>query len=608
MDARASFDSTKRYLVDLMKEIEQGSIQLPDFQRSWVWDDDHVKSLLASISLFYPIGAIMLLEAGNPDVKFKPRPIEGVNLGGNREPAQLILDGQQRLTALYLAICSRQPVHTRDSRGNSIDRWYYFDMRKAIDPEVDREEAILSVPADRKIRDFRAEVVADYSTREREYEQLVFPVSEVFDYFDWMEGFDSCWDYDKDRMKLFRTFAREVLENFKLYQVPVIVLGQATPKEAVCQVFEKVNTAGVALTVFELLTATFAAEEYNLREDWEARLRRLRTKRVLHTIDSTHFLQAVTLLSTRAQRLRDLQAGKEPERARGISCKRKDVLRLSLQEYKAWADVAEKGLLRAARLLHSQCIFDERDIPYASQLVPLSAILGLLGERADNAGVREKLLRWFWCGVFGELYGGTTETRFARDLPEVLEWIDGGPEPSTVAEANFSPGRLLTLRTRNSAAYKGLYALLMRDGAVDLRTGERIIDATYFDEKIDIHHIFPQEWCRSHGIEPARCDSIVNKTALSGATNRSIGGRAPSEYLQRLQNATQRSEEQMDAVLATHLIDPSALRKDDFDSFFASRQARLLSRIAEAMGKPVLQAEAQEPDVVPTEYEEEDAA
>src|SRR5258708_1863782 len=121
-----TFDSTKRPLLDLLQEISAGQIQLPDFQRGWIWDDAHLCSLLASISMSYPIGAVMLLETGNNEVKFKPRPVEGVTLkSGKRLPEQLILDGQQRLTSLFQALKSGSVVKTRDNRGAEVERWYY---------------------------------------------------------------------------------------------------------------------------------------------------------------------------------------------------------------------------------------------------------------------------------------------------------------------------------------------------------------------------------------------------------------------------------------------------------------------------------------------------
>ena len=204
------------------------------------------------------------------------------------------------------------------------------------------------------------------------------------------------------------------------------------------------------------------------------------------------------------------------------------MLGLELREYERWADPLTEGFKAAARFLHSQHLYDARFLPYGSQLIPLAAILAVLGREWQPLHAREKLARWYWCGVLGELYGGSTETRFVRDLPDVLGWIrDNGPEPRTVYDAQFASARLLTLRTRRSAAYKGIYALLLREGARDWKTDEESSIQSYFDESIDIHHVFPQAWCRENKIDPGRCDSIVNKTPLTARTNRSIGRKAP---------------------------------------------------------------------------------
>src|SRR5690606_26160095 len=107
----------------------------------------------------------------------------------------------------------------------------------------------------------------------------------------------------------------------------------------------------------------------------------------------------------------------------------------------------------------------------------------------------------------------------------------------------------------------------------------------YVDDSIDIHHIFPQHWCRQNSVDLQRADSIVNKTALSARTNRLIGGRAPSKYLKTLQREFDIDEERMDEMLATHRIQPAALRANDFDAFFDARRAVLLVLIEDAMGK-----------------------
>ena len=245
-------------------------------------------------------------------------------------------------------------------------------------------------------------------------------------------------------------------------------------------------------------------------------------------------------------------------------------------------------------------------MPYRTQVTPLAAILAVLGDEADTDGVRAKLARWYWCGVFGELYGGSVETQFAKDVPEFLAWLDGGPEPSAIADGQLRSRAPLTLKTRNSAAYKGLYALLLKEGGLDFRSGETINQQSYFDDKIDIHHIFPQKWCRNNGIEPKRCDCIVNKTPLSAKTNRMIGGSAPSNYLGRIQKSAGITPTRMDAILESHVIAPAVLRSDDFLAFFKAREKALLDRVEAAMGKPIARDLVQPQVEDADDYEDEE--
>ena len=608
MSAITTFDSTKESLLDLLRSIRDGKTQLPDFQRGWVWDDEHIRSLLASISLSYPIGAVMMLQTGNPDVRFKPRLVEGVTLASIPEPERLILDGQQRLTSLFQSLFLGQAVTTRDVRGHQIKRWYYLDIDKALHPHGDRDDALVALPEDRITRNFRGEVLIDYSTNEKEYEMHLFPFAQIFDCSDWRTGYSAFWDYDRDKLKRFDAFEKEIVKRFEQYQIPLILLRKETPKEAVCQVFEKVNTGGVSLTVFELLTATYAADDFSLRDDWVIREKRLRKSAVLGNLQSDDFLQAITLLTTRHRRHESIHQGTSLDNAPGISCKRKDILRLNLDDYRAWADIVTSGFERAARFLYGQKIFSARDLPYRTQVTPLAAIFAVLGDKAESTGIVAKLARWYWSGVFGELYGGAIETRFAKDLPEVLDWVDGKSEPSTVLDANFVPMRLLTLRTRNSAAYKGIHALLMRDGCQDFRTGDPIEVQQYFDDRIDIHHIFPQDWCKQHGIDARRCDSIVNKTPLAARTNRIISNNAPSTYVQRLQRSTDIDDDRFDGILESHLIDPLAMRLDYFDDFFSAREQALLHRIEQAMGKPIARGLVLPENNEEINFEEEEAS
>jgi hypothetical protein len=586
----ASFDSTKTPLQELLTRADSGKLQLPDFQRGWVWDDDRIKSLLASVSVSFPIGAVMLLETGGEHIRFKPRPLAGTHERLRTvQPETLILDGQQRLTSLYQALMSQTIVETKDAKNKPIRRWYYIDMKKAVEAAVDREDALLSVPEDKRTKSFGGEITLDVTTPEREYAGDLFPVNRIFGSAEWRQAYNKHWNYAPEKIQLYDAFERDVIKRFEQYQIPLIELKKETPKEAVCLVFERVNTGGVALTVFELLTASFAADNFQLRDDWNAREKRLKEQHpVLRNLQSDDFLQAISLLVTQKRRRGAIAAGTTTDKAPGISCKRKDILKLEVGDWQTWADRVEAGFVRAARFLYGQKIFKARDLPYRTQLVPLAAIFVDLGKDGETEGARQKIARYYWCGVLGELYGGAIEGRFARDLPEVAAMVRGeAAEPITIQESSFQSNRLLTLRTRNSSAYKGLYALLMRDGGRDFRTGEPIEAQTFFDDKLDIHHIFPEKWCKTAGIAPGTYNSVINKTAISARTNRQIGGKAPSKYLLAVEKAAGVEPGRMDEILSSHRIAPALLRTDQFWEFYAARAETLLQRIESATGKSI---------------------
>lgn len=585
------FESPDYPLADLMKNVGNSKIQLPDFQREWKWDDDRIAGLLASISLGHPVGVLMMLEVGGTDVNFAATPLSGASTNATSVPERLLLDGQQRMTSCYQALASGRAVETSDGRKKRLSRWYYLDMAKALADPGDREEAIISVPEDRVVRaHFGRSIVLDLSTLDAECRAEMFPLSGVFD-----SAATNAWmvhylKLDQDgmpaRLERWNRFQQEVLANFTSYLVPVIVLTKETPKEAVCTVFEKVNTGGVPLDVFELLTATYASNNFRLKDDWRAREEQLRLRKVNATLESSDFLQVVTLLATHARKF--AWTGSDSDMP-GVSCKRKDILRLSLDEYRRWADAATEGFDWAATFLAQEGIFTAADIPYRTQLVPLAAIRATIGDEIENHGTIGRIRHWYWSGVLGEMYGGAVETRFARDLEQVVEWaINGGPPPGTVSAASFNSSRLLTLRTRNAAAYKGIYALLMREGCMDWQKHKPISLASFFDYRIDIHHIFPKTWCNKNDVDAARRESIVNKTAISFDTNRRIGGRPPSEYVSTLEKKVGIAAAQLDGILGSHAIDPACLRSDDFDKFFDDRRRRLLELIGIAMGKPAV--------------------
>lgn len=589
MIAPTSLDTN---LKQLLEDVNQGKIQLPEFQRNWTWDDNRIKGIIASLSQGYPMGAIMRLQYGNPDIQFKYRTIEGVH-ADDTVPDYLVLDGQQRLTSIYQAAYSQEPVKTKTEQDREIHRFYYLSMPKCLDENEDRVDAIYSIPEDRKVKEnFNRTITIDLSSREKEFEQKMFPLNVAYRIdlrTEWIMGYLDYYADDKDAREIFKSFNSRILNTITAYKLPVITLDKSTPREAVCKVFENVNTGGVPLTVFELVTAMFATHEFDLRADWNRCRKIIRgdgdslQTDLLYGIDETTFLTAVTLYTS----YMDKKAGK----AGAVSCKKKDVLSLKYDSYIAYRDAVLTGFQLARNfLLQYQCVFRKRDLPYTTQLIPLSVICAILGKsKCDSPNTIKILSQWYWCGIFGEMYGGANETRYANDVEDVINAVNGKENPARTINASFfSATRLLTLQTRNSAAYKGVMALLYQRKCRDFMNGITIDVINSMIESPDIHHIFPEAYCENVGIPRRRYNCIVNKTPLLSATNRCIGGKAPSIYTKSiLKKVDGLTEAELRERIESHFVDYDALVADDFDTYFVHRAEAVLGLIEEAMGKEI---------------------
>ena len=187
----------------------------------------------------------MTLDA-DAEIRFGTRPIAGV------EPSVFLLDGSS-VSPRVPSHASSGPVDT-----NTGKRWVLHRMLKATDDTTDREEAIFSVPENHKItQDFGRETVLDLSMREFEYKNHMMPTERLPTM---MTGCTTTKitgevvTYVIHTATLGCSGIPSGKASFNSYMLPVINLTKRTPKEAVCTVFEKVNTGGVVLTVFELVT------------------------------------------------------------------------------------------------------------------------------------------------------------------------------------------------------------------------------------------------------------------------------------------------------------------------------------------------------------------
>ncbi len=480
-----------------------------------------------------------------------------------------------------MCLRSGAAVSIRDRQTHRIQsRWYYIDIPAALNSEIDRLDAIISLPPSRIKRNNHRKI--DCTTPEKEYEQLLFPISATFNYAQWREGFQKYWSYDPDKLALVRQFELEIVKKFEHYQLPIIQLRPELSKVAVCQVFEDMHQMPTPMTFFDLVTACFAAEDFSLREHFAGVSQKLSRFGVLQGVRNTDWLSTVTLVATYHRRERFAQDNTNVTQFPTVGCGRQNILDLELADYQQFASMTLAGFEQSAKFLHGLGFVQPEDIAYPSQLLALASVLAIVGLPNDLG--RNQLERWWWSCAFGEVYNNWQNKRTANDTIEIPRWLAGGSIPSNIDSIHFNRARLFQVTRRQGAIYKTLNALLRKQGAIDFLSGEIIRDVKAFDGEIESHHVFPEAWCKQQGIPAARYNCLLNRTPLKKDTNRFIGFQPPSVYLARLVDEQGISRRRLDEILRSHYIEPKTLWSDDFDAFLDMRMEDLSRLIEEMMG------------------------
>lgn len=576
--------STPSYdLIDLFHRIDRGDLQLPDFQRDYRWDVDQIRQLLVTVLRGYPMGALLALDTRNTEMRFRPRPLQGAPDTGV-DPGLLLLDGQQRLTTLYQCLQKDGLVSSVDFRNKKVSRRFYVDYAKAISEDVMPDEAVIAVDENGVVRSHFATKHGDLiDSREAALEAGCIPVWLLLSDAGTDMLFDLAARSGSVQQEQIKHFHNQVVKPLVRYAVPMTRLDRETAQAGVGSIFAQANSQGLQMDVFDLLTALFAAQDpsYELREDWRRTQKVLRKYPALDGIEQTDFLAAVALY-----------VSAKKGRASG---QRETILKLKLEEYVPAAEKMRAAFQEAASYMAQRCMITTSQVPYTAQLIPLAVIIALLAEEPGTLVKREawdRLNRWFWCGVFGELYGSPAVViRAGLDVDQVTKWVraaetdeaDTVPVPKTVRDARFVESRLLSAGPE-SGLYKGIYALLMGRGAKDWRTGMVFDRHTFHELGVHFRQVFPPAWCAHNGIDELLAESVLNRTPMGRRTHVMVEESSPARYLYRIQSKSLMDDEEFDAVLETHLITPELVLAANATEFFKDRRRRLLRMIEEAMG------------------------
>lgn len=225
-------------------------------------------------------------------------------------------------------------------------------------------------------------------------------------------------------------------------------------------------------------------------------------------------------------------------------------------------------------------------------LIPMAAVWASLTDvkGADVGANRIKLLRWFWCSVFGQQYENAPNSQAEKDFAELKCWMSQGNPPASVTDFTTSFLNLRNVRPRQRAIYRGTMALLLQNGAMDFHNRGRITPQLIADKKnpIDDHHIFPQAFLNERNVSPSLRDCILNRTYIDRTTNRRLSKRSPSDYFTEIKD--KQGQKETNELLRSHLLptgDDSPLLIDDFENFLRQREREVLSLISRKTGAKI---------------------
>ena len=577
-------------LGTLIGRLKEGRFVIPDFQREFEWQPWDIRDLMRSIFLDYYIGSLLLWKGKKEN--FKALSCEHVyGYTGSGSPEYIVLDGQQRLTAmLYAFLAPDVPLPNRANRA-----FYYIKIDRFMAEEYDE-----AFGYDWHTR-YWTDVLAN---RETQYASHLFPLSIVgggrFDLPNWVQGYEQYWkkkaadaEASGDRARTEEATAHAVSAGAfgehmggitEQYQISYIELDKDLAVDKVCDIFTQINSRGIRLDVFDLVNALLKPKGLQLKHMWREAMPRLadiETEKM-----NVYILQVMSILRQAycsPKYLYFLLPGEEKSVRDPDGTRRKEVLIPDIGDFENRWNAAVNALEDAIKVLrHPQeyGAISSSFLPYVS-ILPVFAALRAHAKSIPahrQLDARRKLRHWYWASVFTNRYSGSVESTSSRDFLDLKAWSDDDAvEPSLIPEfaARFRSLDLRKETKRGTSVYNGVFNLLVLQGARDWMTG----DIPQHGD-LDDHHIVPASWGKANlpGNVVGNNNSEPHSDHCGGTNRHVINDRLPNEYLPELIKAN--GEATVHAILESHFVSSTALAillrdpftPDDFDAFTTERQ------------------------------------
>jgi hypothetical protein len=525
-------DVQRDSLASILTSMKSGSLQVPRFQRDFVWPLTKTRALLDSIYKEFPIGTFFFWRApeGTPPLS---RALEELEIKEAQPGAKVsyILDGQQRLSSLYCAVYGVR-FGSRNYGRICVD----LQSATRYDSNVDE--------------DFNEDIFV-YRTGDKK--QFV----SVQD----LTGLNTLQIYDNIPQEWKPSF-NKIYNLFQTYPFSVVWIQEQTLADAII-IFQRINQSGKPLSRFDLVCANVWREDFDFRKLVNDANQRF-VRKSFGEIETTVFSQAFALiLSDQCTTLAELSLESNSVREK-------------------WNDVIRAIELAIDFAANNLGVKKAEYLPYNGQLVVLAYYFYYRSNVAISAKERGMLWTWFWQVTLSGRYSSTSPTRMAEDAKKMRVFIDGKETlfnyPSVVTTEEI-------LRTKmgstSSALRNAVLCMLALRQPRNFKDNSAInLNDAYFSnlKRAERHHIFPVGYLKSKGIEPNRVHLLANFCFISADLNKEIGARPPSEYF------TQYRDENADfaASVSTHLIQigsDSPIWKSDLDAYqsFLTARAHVLA-------------------------------
>ena len=578
---------TMEYIID---EIQKGRIAIPSFQRDSTWTRRQVEELWESVFQGFFIGSILTWKSNE---SFELDPVHGGPSLDN--PTDVILDGQQRITSLYYAVMAPDI----DLPKMQSTR-FFVDLNSLLNPNASATDIVVS------FHKSRAEQKG-YLDKKTQFRKKLFPISEFNkkNYTEWCFLFEKHLqeneDYSHNESEAYRRHILDILTHvWQQFRIPIIQLPESMNLDSVAEIFEKINSTGTNLGVFDLLNARFTGYGIDLKMLWRRAKEEydniaMMNKEINKDAEKM-LLQAMCLYKKGYSRRKELLSLDSAYRT-GIF--QKDLFEADWDKICGFTSKAVGKIMSQRRSGFGAVKFSI--IPYTVTIPILAALLYKISGRPDEPKCMNKIETWYWATVFSDSYSGSTDSKIEKDFREVQQWFeDESAVPRIILNQQSGlEDAIITDAKKNSSVYKAIMCIISKKGGLDF-----VNDQPLEHNDLDDHHIFPKSKKYQHSGNTSP-DSILNKTLIDRNANRKfIRDQDPSDYLKNIMKTQGVNEAALKRRLETHLISSEAfdcMLQDNFDGFVKERR----NQIKKEYKKTIFPEPYREDDIYPLLHKNE---